>query len=125
MMFQDYVTNENNNANVNICLEDIDNYLIKMKLVKALGFDGVMSEHLIHSRPIFILQISLLFQMMLMIHYVPNDFGKTIIIPLLKDVDGDTSSSDNNRVINFSLVVSRLFEFYLLIKLSTFLQSYL
>jgi len=45
---------------------------------------------------------------------VPDEFGRGIIIPLVKDKHGDTSSSDNYRGITISPVISNVFEVCLL-----------
>jgi hypothetical protein len=42
--------------------------------------------------------------------YVPNQFGRGIIIPLVKDKHGDLTSSSNYRGITVSPVISKIFE---------------
>jgi len=41
---------------------------------------------------------------------VPTAFGKGIVIPLLKDIDGNRTDSSNYRGITLSPVISKLFE---------------
>ena len=45
---------------------------------------------------------------------VPDDFGLGVIIPLVKDTDGDTGNSENYRGITFNSVISKVFETYVL-----------
>jgi hypothetical protein len=46
--------------------------------------------------------------------YVPDDFGKGTLIPLLKDKLGDVSDTNNYRGITLIPVISKLFEMVLL-----------
>ena len=61
--------------------------------------------------------------MMFKHQYVPDYFEKEVIIPILKDVDGNSNSSDNYRGIILSPAVSKLFELCFFYKFSTFLYS--
>ena len=45
---------------------------------------------------------------------VPDAFGRGIIIPLVKNLDGDKTVSDNYRSITLSRVISKLFELVLM-----------
>jgi len=47
---------------------------------------------------------------MLQLGYVPNAFGTGVIIPLVKNSDGDTGSTDNYRGLTLSPILSKLFE---------------
>jgi len=46
---------------------------------------------------------------MLQLGYVPDAFGTGVIIPLVKNSDGDTGSTDNYREMTLSPVLSELF----------------
>ena len=50
--------------------------------------------------------------------YVPDDFGEGILIPLMKDTNGDASSFDNFRGITISYAISKLFEYAVIVKYS-------
>ena len=87
-----------------------------MKRKKAAGYDGVVNEHLIfsdHHLRVH-LHLSLLFTAMLRHSFVPDDFCKGIIVPLLKSKHGDASSLDMYRGITLSSVLSKVFEAVLL-----------
>ena len=58
----------------------------------------ITTEHLLRtgSRPIVVIYISLLFQMMFKYNYVPDDFGCGIITSLVKYPESDTGNSSNS-----------------------------
>jgi len=62
-----------------------------------------------------------LFNLILKHSYVPNEFGRGIIVPLIKDKNGDVCNSDNYRGITVSSVISKLFEYCLMSKFGSFL----
>ena len=55
--------------------------------------------------------------------FVPNDFGKGIIFPLVKDVMQNVNSADNYRAITVSPLVSKLFEYCILNRFEYLLTS--
>ena len=57
-----------------------------------------------------IMHLSLLFKGMARHKIVPDPFGVGVIIPLLKDKEGDCNSIDNYRGITLCPVISKLFE---------------
>ena len=81
-----------------------------LKKGKAVGLDGLMAEHMhiYFAHPIVWVHLALLFS--LLHSMVPDDFGRGVIIPLLKNVDGNKFSADNYRGITLSPVISKLFK---------------
>jgi len=65
--------------------------------------------------------LTILFNIMLAYGRVPDAFGKGIIIPLVKNTDGDRTVSDNYRSITLSPVISKLFESLLMELFSDYL----
>jgi len=57
---------------------------------------------------------TLLFLMLYKHSLVPDDFGRGVVIPLLKNVDGNKFTTDNYRGITLSPVVSKLCDIVLL-----------
>jgi len=55
--------------------------------------------------------------------YVPNNFGRGIVILLVKDKPGDMASLENYRGITVSLVISKVFELCLLNTFGNYLVS--
>jgi len=87
---------------------------IGLKKRKAAGLDGLMAEHVRFAYPILSVHLSRLFTMLYKHSMVPDEFGRGIVIPLLKNVDGNKFTTDNYRGITISPVISKLFETVLL-----------
>jgi len=54
-----------------------------------------MSDHILNSHPCLIVHLKLLFHIMLLYGYVPNNFSLGVVVPILKGKYGDLSSVDN------------------------------
>src|SRR2546425_471345 len=67
--------------------------------------------------------LKLLFNFIYSYGVVPDEFGKGLIIPLLKDTNSDASVCDNYRGISLSSAISKLFEYALLSKYSSGLTT--
>ena len=70
--------------------------------------------------PSLICHLCKLFNLMLKHCYVPNDFGRGIVIPLIKDKRGNVNDSANYSV---SPVISKIFKLCLMDKFNEFLAS--
>lgn len=95
-------------------VELVDRCIRKLHLGKACGPDGLSAEHLIHAHPILVVHLCALFRYMIVHQCVPDDFGKGVIIPLLKDKLGCINSLDNYRGITLIPVIAKLFELVIL-----------
>jgi len=93
-----------------------------MKRGKAVAVDNLTLEHIIFGHPSLIYHLCRLFNLMMMHSYVPCEFGRGIIIPLLKDKHGDLSCSDNYRDITVSPFMSKIFELCLYVNLVIFFR---
>ena len=62
----------------------------KLKSGKASGFDNISSEYVKYSHPILNMHLKNLINLIAKHGYVPKQFGYCIIIPLVKDKNGDT-----------------------------------
>ena len=87
-----------------------------MKKGKAPGADGIEAEHLVYAHPLLTVQLCVLFNVMLQYGIVPDIFCEGVIIPILKDNNGDHSDINNYRGKTLSSSVSKLFEKCLLDK---------
>ena len=56
-----------------------------------------------YSHPASVVQLKLLFNIMVHHGFVPDSFGNGVIIPLVKDKQGDLCDIDNYRGITLSL----------------------
>ena len=120
----DFNCDDGDVSNWMLSVEDVD-YVIRnnMKCGKAAGADNLTLEHIIYSHPSIILHLCKLFNLMLKHGYVPDQFGRGIVIPLVKDKNGDVTNSENYRGITVSPVLSKIFESCLLLKFEPFLYS--
>jgi len=103
--------------------EDVDKAIHNIKLGKAAGHDNLTIDHFLYSHPCIVIHLRQLFNAMLKHSYVPAEFGKGIIVPLVKDHSGDVCNVDNYRGITISSVVSKIFENCLLFKCERYLFS--
>ena len=83
----------------------------------------VRPEHILNGSPLLTIHIHLLFNAMILHGYVPTEFQKGVISPIIKDSEGDAGSSDNYRGITLSHTFSFLFEHAALIKLEPLLNT--
>lgn len=111
-------------SNWMLTIDDVE-YVIRnnMKCGKAAGFDNLTLEHIVYSHPSIMYHLCKLFNSMLKHGYVPAQFGRGIVIPLIKDKNGDVTNSDNYRGITVSPVISKIFECCLMLKFEPFLYS--
>ena len=73
---------------------EVERCISKLKHGKASGLDGLTVEHSVNCHPIVIVQLCL-YNCMLQSGYVPDTFGTGVVIPLVKNMDGDNSSTNN------------------------------
>ena len=95
----------------------------KLKLGKASGPDGLSAEHIVKAHPVIIIHLCLLYRSMIKHCIVPDDFGKGIIVPLIKDNLGNPNDVNNYRGIILIPVISKLFEIILVELCAPFLHT--
>lgn len=89
---------------------EIAESLKSLKRGKSSGVDGLAAEHLIFSHETLHVHLSILFTSFCSHGYLPNDFMKSAIVPILKDKSGDSSDVNNYRPIALVTSCSKLFE---------------
>ena len=104
-------------------VEDVQYALASLKFGKAAGHDGLTKESLCYCHPVILVHLKLLFNMMSVHGYVPDDFGVGVVVPVLKDRSGDLCSADNYRPVTLSSVISKVFEYCVLRKYDDMLNS--
>ena len=109
--------------NISVTVENIEQAVNKLLIKKAAGIDGITSEHILYSHPCLIVHLKLLFHMMLLHGYVPNNFGLGIVVPILKDKNGDQTPIDNYRPVTLSPTISKILESVLLMNYGNYLYS--
>lgn len=97
-----------------LSVELVDRCIRKLHLGKACGPDGLSAEHLIHAHPILVIHLCAIFRYMVLHQCVPDEFGRGVIIPLLKDKLGCVNNLDNYRGITLIPVIAKLFELVIL-----------
>ena len=112
-----------NNIPSPIDIQEIESAVKRLSLNKATDPDGLTSEHIVNSHPSILTHFKALFSCILNHSYVPKSFTSGIITPIIKDKRGDLTSTCNYRPITISSVVSKIFEYFLLNKFSSFLGS--
>jgi len=111
-----------NDANL-FDIADIESCLASLKNGKACGFDGLSKESVLYSHPAVIVHLKLLFNMICMHGFVPNNFGVGVITPIIKDKLGNICDVNNYRPITLSPVISKIFEKCILQKFSSYFES--
>ena len=105
-------------------VELVDNIIQKLTIGKASGIDGISVESIKYCHPILVVILTKLFNIMLLCGYVPNDFGRGVMIPIPKsEHKGKMVNINEFRGITLSPVLSKIFEHCLLIRFKKYLFS--
>ena len=80
-------------------------------------------EHVLFGSPLLICHFHLLFNGLIQHGYVPTDFLKGTITPIVKNPQGDVSDPSNYRGITLSCLPAKLFEFAIQIKTTQLLDT--
>ena len=80
-------------------------------------------EHIFHGSPILICHLHMLFNGLIQHGYVPTDFLRGTITPIVKNAQGDLSDPSNYRGITLSCLTAKLFEFAIQLKTSHLLAT--
>ena len=89
---------------------DMVDIAAKIKLGKSVS-GSIKPEHFIYGSPELLVHFHLLFNGMLQHGFVPTDFLKGTVSPIIKDTQGDVSAPSNYRGITLSVLPAKLFEF--------------
>ena len=101
---------------------DMLDIVAKMKTGKATaGF--IKYEHILYGSPKLMIHLQILFNGLIQHGYVPCDFLSGVITPVVKDAEGDISSTSNYRAITLSVVFASMFESAILMKIGYLLKT--
>ena len=107
-----------------INVEILENIISKLARGKSAGCDNITIEHLQYSHPIVLCTIAKVFNIMLLLKYVPNSFGSGLTIPIPKgDGKRHFDKLEDYRGITISSVLSKIFEMFLLAHLKPYLVT--
>lgn len=95
---------------LHVTAEDLFRCVKGMKRGKSPGHDGLSVEHLLYAPESIFYRIAQLFNACIDHSYLPNDFMRTIVVPITKNRTGDVSSITNYRPISLATIFSKLFE---------------
>ena len=94
----------------------------KLKAGKATA-TFVKYENILFGLPKLMLHLHILFNSLIQHSYVPHEFLVGVITPLVKDSEGDNSSTSNYRPLTLSVVFASMFEIPVLSKISHLLNT--
>ena len=122
-MVKDALDGLQSQDNIHITPSMVEAAIAKLKAGKSCGNDGIAAEHFKNADNSLLVHLSLLFTCLVSHGYLPSDFMKTLIVPLVKNKTGDTSDVNNYRPIALVTVSSKIFENVLLDFLEPFLYT--
>ena len=111
------------NDSIKLTIYNISDALKSLKKGKAYGVDGLAPEHFIYAHSISHVFLSLLFNYFIVHGYLPSDFMKTSLVPIIKSKTGDYSDKNNYRPIALVTAASKLFEICILEILEVYLAT--
>ena len=99
---------------VRFTIHDVIVALKSLKNGKASGLDNMYGEHFKYCNDKVAALLSIVFNAMVIHDYLPENMLDTIIVPLLKDKQGDITDHDNYRPLALTCVASKILEFLIL-----------
>ena len=103
---------------------EVVEFIKTLKKGKAPELDNLTVNHLSNAHPIVAQLLTKLFNLMLIYEYVPDSFGRGILIPIPKsDAGRGDAHMDNYRGISLNPIISKLFEKCLLVLFKSFLGT--
>ena len=123
--FPDYFNTARNDSISSFFISWDDMVTISGKLKEGKSSNSYFTaEHILHGSPKLAIHLHLLFNSFLQHSFVPADFLKGTISPVVKDSSGDLNSTDNYRGVTLSSVFAHMFENALRLKFGRFLSSH-
>ena len=95
----------------------------KLKKHKSGGLDDLTSEHIIFAPWQLHVLLSMFFNSCIQHSYLPREFMRCVLIPILKSKSGDVTDTGNYRPVALTSTLSKLFELLLLERLECYLLT--
>ena len=105
-----------------LTVEKVDLAIRGLGLGKSAGADCLSPEHVRYAHPVLVSILTKLYNCMIVFGYVPDAFGRGVIVPILK-ANKPASKIESYRGISLNTVFSKVFEDCLLKTLSTYLTT--
>ena len=80
------------------------------------------AEHVTFAQPFVYYHLSKLFELIIKLGYVPNEFKIEVIIPIIKDNIKDSRNANNYKPVTIICLISKLFEMCLYNKIGILLN---
>ena len=106
-----------------ITVEEIEQALKRLKLRKASGQDGTVSEHLKFGGQMLVIWLKQVLNAIVEMEEIPQSFKHSIIIPVFKGKGRDPLKKVNYRGIALTPVIAKLLEFITLAHLQSILEE--
>ena len=113
-----------NNSSQYICdVNTMQSLMCKLLFNSAVGSDGISAEHICFADSTVALYLSLFFNICFLHGYIFKTCINTVIVPILKNKNGNHQDCGNYKLIATATVVSKLFEQVILINIKNFLDT--
>ena len=108
------VSNISSDVKVKYSVSDIMESVNCLKTGKK-GADNLNAEHLKFADDSLYVILTMLFNSMIVHNFIPSSMLDTVIVPLIKDKNGDVQDVDNYRPLALTCIISKLLEFVILL----------
>ena len=116
-------TNTCNCESYRVTLENVFDAVMCLKGGKSPDDDHISAEHFLNAPYTLFIRLQCLFNAMLSHSFVPSQFSRGSILPIVKDSHGNLSDINNYRGITISPIASKIFEHLMKSMLSSFLVT--
>ena len=104
-------------------LNTIQSLMCKLLFNSAVGSDGISAEHICFADSTVALYLSLFFNMCILHGYISKPCINIVILPILKNKNGNHQDCSNYRPIAIATVVSKLFKQVFFVNIKNFLDA--
>ena len=112
-----------NLSNFTCTLDSLGPLMYKLPLNCSAGADKISAEHLIYADFSIRFYLSALFNLCLSHGVIPSPCLDTILVPIVKNLNGNIQDTGNYRPIAVATVISKLLERFILSQISPFLNT--
>ena len=95
---------------VSFSVENIQNACVKLSVCNCLDCNNLTLKHLCFAHPSLFVWIKELFYNMLIHGFVPEGFGKNVIIPTIKNKNGNSNDASSYKPISIEPIFTKLFK---------------
>ena len=102
--------------------DDIKIAIAKLKKGNTSGSDDVFPEHVLYAGDASVYDLTDLFNFCVIHDFVPVSFSSSVIMPVVKDKNGDASKYNNYRPVSLVTMFSKMLELCLFSRLESYLK---